>query len=151
MKKITLKVFFLLLFFSSSGQTGLDVLDNFINNWLGKPYKFGGTTKSGIDCSAFSRLLYEEVFDSKIKRTSKSQWEQTQRVSRDSLEIGDLVFFSSKLSPSGWHVGVYIGDTRFIHAANRHSGIIISSINEDRYFNSYKGAGRLISNKKESD
>lgn len=149
MKKTLLIFAILILTNNARAQTGISVLDNFITEWVGKPYKFGGTTKSGIDCSAFVRTLYSNVFCSAIERTSRKQWDQTFRVSKDSLSLGDLVFFKSRYSPSGWHVGVYIGNSSFIHAANRKEGIKISSLNEKYYLDSYKGAGRLAMDKKD--
>jgi probable lipoprotein NlpC len=71
------------------------------------------------------------------------QWAQTNRVQKDSLKIGDLLFFRSKQSPSGWHCGTYLGETMFIHAANRYEGVKISSMLEPRYKQTYRGAGRL--------
>jgi cell wall-associated NlpC family hydrolase len=68
---------------------------------------------------------------------------QTDRVDKDSLELGDLVFFRSKISPSGWHCGTYIGNKQIVHAANRVEGVKISSLNEPRYAKGYKGAGRI--------
>ena len=71
------------------------------------------------------------------------QWNQTERVKRDSLEVGDLIFFKSKQSPSGWHCGIYIGDGLFFHAANRYEGVKLSNLEEPRYKNNIRGYGRL--------
>ena len=71
------------------------------------------------------------------------QWDQTERVKTDSLQVGDLLFFRSRQSPSGWHCGTYIGETLFVHAANRYEGVKISSINEPRYRKALRGAGRV--------
>ncbi len=119
------------------------VLNSFILKWLGKPYKLGGKTEKGIDCSQFNKRLYLDVYKIELQNVCYKQWEQTGRIKRDSLQTGDLLFFRSKQSPSGWHCGVYIGNTYFVHSANRYEGVKISSINEPKYARVYRGAGRV--------
>jgi cell wall-associated NlpC family hydrolase len=118
-------------------------LNSFIIHWIGKPYKLGGSTEAGIDCSQFNKRLYQDVYEIKLEGVCYKQWNQTIRIKKDSLEIGDLVFFRSSRSPSGWHCGTYIGETMFVHAANRYEGVKVSSLMEPRYKAAYKGAGRL--------
>jgi lipoprotein Spr len=118
-------------------------LNNFIYHWLGKPYKLGGRTEKGIDCSQFNKRLYNDVYKIQLENVCYRQWEQTQRIKKDSLQIGDLVFFRSRQSPSGWHCGTYLGGTLFVHAANRFEGVKVSSLLEPNYKNAYKGAGRI--------
>ncbi len=118
-------------------------LNSFILHWIGKPYKLGGSTEAGIDCSQFNKRLYQDVYEIKLEGVCYKQWNQTIRIKKDSLEIGDLVFFRSSQSPSGWHCGTYIGETMFVHAANRAEGVKVSSLMEPRYRAAYKGAGRL--------
>lgn len=119
------------------------VLNGFILKWLGKPYKLGGKTEKGIDCSQFNKRLYKDVYNVTLENVCYKQWNQTGRIKRDSLQVGDLLFFRSTRSPSGWHCGVYIGNTYFVHAANRYEGVKISSLSEPRYNKSYKGGGRV--------
>ena len=71
------------------------------------------------------------------------KWKETKRILKDSLTTGDIVFFRSNLSPSGWHCGLYLGNGTFAHAANKKEGVKISSLSEPRYLRSYKGAGRF--------
>ncbi len=111
--------------------------------WLGKPYKLGGKTEKGIDCSQFNKRLYKDVYNVTLENVCYKQWNQTGRIKRDSLQVGDLLFFRSTRSPSGWHCGVYIGNTYFVHAANKYEGVKISSLSEPRYNKSYKGGGRV--------
>ena len=118
-------------------------LNNFIYHWLGKPYRLGGKTERGIDCSQFNKRLYADVYKLELQNVCYKQWEQTERVKTDSLQIGDLLFFRSRQSPSGWHCATYIGETLFVHAANRYEGVKISSINEPRYRKALRGAGRV--------
>jgi lipoprotein Spr len=119
-------------------------LNSFILKWLGKPYKLGGKTEKGIDCSQFNKRLYQDVYNLTLENVCYKQWNQTNRIKRDSIEIGDLLFFRSRQSPSGWHCGVYIGNSYFVHAANKLEGVIISSISESKYLKTFRGAGRLI-------
>ncbi len=118
-------------------------LNNFMAHWMRKPYKLGGSSERGIDCSQFTKRLYMDVYNKRLANVAYKQWNQTERVKKDSLIVGDLVFFRSKQSPSGWHCGTYIGNTYFVHASNKVEGVKISSLNEPRYKKAYKGAGRL--------
>jgi lipoprotein Spr len=119
------------------------VLNNFMLHWIGKPYKLGGKTERGIDCSQFNKRLYADVYKLNIENVCYKQYNQTERIKKDSLEIGDLLFFRSRQSPSGWHCATYIGETMFVHAANKYEGVKVSSLLEPRYKKAYKGAGRL--------
>ena len=119
------------------------VLNNFMLHWLGKPYKLGGKTERGIDCSQFNKRLYADVYKLNIENVCYKQYNQTERIKKDSLQIGDLLFFRSRQSPSGWHCGTYLGETMFIHAANKYEGVKVSSLLEPRYKKAYKGAGRI--------
>jgi hypothetical protein len=119
----------------------LQTMEQFVSNWLGKPYRYGGTSINGIDCSAFVRRLYKDVYGYTIPRTCIKQFNFVRKVSPDSLVVGDLLFFSSRVSPSGWHVGVYIGNDEFIHAANFRDGVKISCL--DEYSRILKGVGRI--------
>ena len=121
----------------------LKPLPTFVMQWYGVKYKLGGHTKRGIDCSQFSKRLYLEVYGKSIGDNCLEQWKQTKRISKDSLQTGDIVFFRSRQSPSGWHCGVYLGNGTFVHAANKADGVKISSLSEPRYLKSYRGAGRL--------
>jgi lipoprotein Spr len=118
-------------------------LNSFILKWLGKPYKLGGKTEKGIDCSQFTKRLYKDVYGKELQNVAYKQWNQTKRIKRDSLQVGDIVFFRSRQSPSGWHCGAYIGNTYFVHAANKFEGVKISSLNEPKYVKYYRGSGRL--------
>lgn len=123
--------------------TGDTSINNFMLHWIGKPYKLGGKTEKGIDCSQFTKRFYKDVYNKQLENVAYKQWNQTIRIKKDSLQIGNIVFFRSRQSPSGWHCGIYLGETMFIHAANRYEGVKISSLLEPRYKNAYKGAGKL--------
>ena len=104
----------------------------FINYWLGLPYRYGGKDTTGIDCSAFTQRFYKDVFVKTIPRTAKMQFTASTltRIKKQCLKTGDLIFFKSTRSPSGWHVGVYLWGESFIHSANKKVGVIISNLNE---------------------
>ena len=116
---------------------------SFIKEWKGTPYVLGGITKKGIDCSGLNKRLYQTVYNIKLPDVCYKQWNVTSRVNRDSLIPGDLIFFRSTRSPSGWHCGCYIGDSMFFHAPQRGDVVKISSLEEEKYKRSYKGAGRI--------
>jgi lipoprotein Spr len=116
-------------------------LFHFVYDWIGTPYRFGGSSKKGIDCSAFTKQLYSDVFNLDIKRNSRDIFSMVSPVGKDELKEGDLVFFkihSRRIS----HIGIYLGNNRFAHASSK--GVAISSLDAyySRYF--YKG-GRLLS------
>jgi lipoprotein Spr len=124
--------------------TSDSILNRFMLYWIGKPYKLGGNSERGIDCSQFNKRLYKDVYNKTLGEVAYKQWAQTKRLKKDSLIVGDLVFFRSKASPSGWHTGTYIGNSYFIHAANKYEGVKISSLYEPRYKEMIRGYGRLI-------
>jgi lipoprotein Spr len=121
----------------------LKPLGSFVMEWYGVKYRLGGSTKRGIDCSQFTKKLYWEVYGRKLGNNCAEQWKQTYRVKKDSLKVGDIIFFRSTQSPSGWHCGLYLGNDTFAHAANKKEGVKISGLFEPRYLRAYKGAGRL--------
>lgn len=144
MKKLIL-LFSLLFGGKAFGQFCKDsAVNKFILEWIDVPYKFGGSTKRGIDCSKFTQRLFKDVYNLNIPGVSWKQWNASTRVSKDSLKFGDLVFFDSQLSPSGWHVGFFLGDGKFVHAANRRDDIKVSSLDEENYKKNFKGGGRIL-------
>jgi len=105
-------------------------VDSLVKSWIGKPYRYGGTTKAGIDCSAFTQRILMDL-GILIPRTAKSQYQAATKVDTCDLQIGDLLFFMSKRSPSGWHVAFYLGNGQFVHAANRKMGVIVQELSAD--------------------
>ncbi|HRP88905.1 MAG TPA: C40 family peptidase [Edaphocola sp.] len=117
-------------------------LYSFIQDWYGTPYRLGGTSKRAIDCSAFTRQLFSDVYAKGLDRTAAMQYMMTSRIySKDELKEGDLVFFSIKTKRIS-HVGVYLGEGRFVHASSSR-GVMVSNLSESYWTRYYAGAGRL--------
>lgn len=106
---------------------------------VGVPYVFGGTSRKGFDCSGYTQYVFKGSGIS-LPRTSWSQFNAGSKITKDELQTGDLVFFSTYAKgPS--HVGIYIGGGNFIHASN--SGVRITSLNDSYYAKRYLGARRV--------
>ncbi|MCM1337401.1 MAG: NlpC/P60 family protein [Candidatus Amulumruptor caecigallinarius] len=111
--------------------------------WLGTPYKYGGNTRSGVDCSGFVYHVYRNSLDISLPRNSARQHDYCSKVKREDLATGDLVFFATnKGSRSVSHVGLYVGDNKMIHASTRR-GVIVQDLSDDYYKKAYVGAGRV--------
>lgn len=115
-------------------------LYQFVYEWLGTPYRLGGNSKNGIDCSKFSLAVYQNVFNTTIGYNSRNQYANVTPVKKDQLQAGDLVFFKIR-SKSITHVGVYLGDNRFAHASSSR-GVMISSLDEAYWRRYYFNGGR---------
>lgn len=120
-------------------------LVEFSKKYIGYPYVWGGTSPSGFDCSGFTTYVYKQ-FGYSLNRTANAQASNGYAVSRENLIPGDLVLFTRTYSSSVpvTHVGIYIGNGQFIHAANSSTGVVISSLTEGYYASRYYGARRIV-------
>ena len=115
-------------------------LYNFIEDWLETSYRYGGTTKTGIDCSAFTGLLEGTVYSVKIPRTAHDQYNECEKINKEDMLEGDLVFFNTRGGVS--HVGVYLGDGYFVHASTN-SGVTVSRLDDPYYERRFISGGRV--------
>lgn len=124
----------------------IDVCESLLDHartWLGTPYSYGGASYRGTDCSGFTMAVFAE-FDYKLSHSAAAQYRRSEHVTASQRKAGDLVFFTAPGYSSIEHVGIYLGNGRFIHASSS-SGVIISSLYEDYYSTHYYGAGRILS------
>lgn len=108
--------------------------------WLGTRYRYGGSSRSGTDCSGFTMAVFSQ-FGYSLIHGAGDQYAQSTSVTPQERDIGDLVFFNWGYGIA--HVGIYLGGGTFIHASTS-SGVIISSLYESYYANGYVGAGRIL-------
>ena len=112
-----------------------------IEKWWGTRYCMGGTGDRCIDCSAFTQAMMQDVYNTILPRTARNQYDATQRVLYMELKQGDLVFFHTTGRLIS-HVGLYIGNNKFVHASSS-SGVMISDLSDDYWSPKYMGAGRV--------
>ena len=101
----------------------------------------GGSERTGFDCSGLVKNLFSK-FDIDLPRSSSEQYKQGEKVDRDKLEIGDLVFFSSGGSRPT-HVGIYVGNDKILHAARKARQVVVSDLNKIWFTVRYLGARRI--------
>ncbi|WP_315822546.1 C40 family peptidase [Paraflavitalea speifideaquila] len=91
---------------------------SFIEDWYGTRYKYGGNDKNGVDCSAFAQTFIFTMYGLMLPRTSAQQYQNSKRLRKEELEVGDLVFFKTRGRKAGVsHVGVYLRNNKFVHAS----------------------------------
>jgi len=125
----------------------LKILAESIEDLKNTPYIFGGSNpKKGLDCSSFIQYVYKK-FGIELPRTARLQFKVGIPVKRSDLKVGDLVFFRT-YAPYASHVGIYIGNGKFIHFSSYFKGLAISSLNDPYFKRRYLGARRVLTNKK---
>ncbi len=114
-----------------------------IIKYLNTPYKYGGNSTNGIDCSAFTQTVFHNVLSLDLNRSAREQYRQGVEIdNRENLKFGDLVFFNTRRRVRPGHVGIYIGDNLFAHASSR-NGVIVSSLDQDYYSSRFMGGRRI--------
>jgi len=112
--------------------------------WLGVPYRLGGTTKKGVDCSGLANNIYKSAYRKKLERSTSLMYKKyIKKIPKKNLKEGDLVFFKiSKKSKDVDHVGIFLRQGYFIHASTSR-GVIVSNLSEDYYRKYWKQGGRV--------
>lgn len=118
-------------------------IDNYVTQVEGTPYKYGGTSTAGFDCSGFVRYIFDK-FALELPRTSHQQANVGVKVGREDLRVGDLVFFNTNGQGIS-HAGIYMGHNTFAHSSSS-GGVKISRLSESYYANRYVTARRVTSN-----
>lgn len=113
--------------------------------FLGVPYKRGGTTVNGFDCSGFTRHVFENSLGLILPRRSRDQAQSPSllAIRKDELRPGDLVFFNTMRSAFS-HVGIYVGDGRFLHAPSSGGEVRIDEMNQSYWAKRFNGARRMV-------
>jgi len=114
-----------------------------IDEWYGTRYQYGGSTKQGIDCSAFMQVLFSSLYGFILPRTAKDQYKLSTKISRVEMREGDLLFFNTTGGVS--HVGYYLQNNKFVHAST--GGVTISDIFDPYYLRRFVGVGRIDTEK----
>ena len=113
-----------------------------IDKWWGTKYCMGGSTDNCIDCSAFTQIVMRDVYQASLPRTSQEQYNVVEKIELEDLREGDLVFFNTGGRDIS-HVGVYLLNNKFVHAATS-GGVMISDLNEKYWQPKFRGAGRVV-------
>ena len=112
-----------------------------VTDWVGTPYRFGSNSRRGTDCSGFVTQVFKAVYGIKLQRSAHSMFGNVQRVARAEMQTGDLVFFRHR-GGYIYHVGIYLKDGRFAHAACG-TGVTISSLRDGYYAHNFYAGGRV--------
>lgn len=131
-----------------SGSGGRGDVVSAAYGWIGTRYRWGGQSRGGTDCSGFVGSVYRSKGVS-LPRTAAEMSKRGQAVSKSSLTKGDLVFFKTRGNRVS-HVGMYVGDGKFIHASSGKGHVTVSSLNEGYYQRRYAGAKRVASGSSKS-
>jgi cell wall-associated NlpC family hydrolase len=110
--------------------------------FLGVPYKRGGTGIAGFDCSGFVRAMYASTLGLVLPHNAKEQAAVTQTIDKDELQPGDLVFFNT-LRRAFSHVGIYVGEGRFIHSPRAGGEVRIENMSDNYWRKRFNGARRV--------
>lgn len=126
-----------------TGGSGREVVQ-VAQKYKGSKYKWGGASPKGFDCSGFTWYVYQKATGMDITRGVDEQWEFGRSVGRGDWQPGDIVFFENTFERGLSHNGIYISGSKFIHAENEETGVIISSLDSEYYSQHYAGARRLV-------
>lgn len=143
MKPVTL-LLALLLTSAAQADAPPEDIPMYAVSLVGSPYRMGGTSpETGLDCSGFVGHVFKQTLGVLLPRTSVAISKATQILTQPELQPGDLVFFNTMRSAFS-HVGIYLGDNRFVHAASSRTGkVMVSSLNDQYWRDRFDGARRI--------
>ena len=124
------------------------MLRNEAADWSGTPHVWGGTSRSGIDCSALVQTVYKDLFNVSLPRTTAQQSTIGQPVQQKDIRTGDLVFY--RIDAGTRHVGIYLGNNEFFHAS-KSQGVTISSIDDPYWEKRFWMMRRIIHDARETE
>lgn len=113
-------------------------LAQFFAQWQGTKYRLGGTSQKGIDCSAFMQQVFSQIYNINLPRSTSQQRHLGKSIKKQQLQLGDLVFFRKNR-----HVGIYLGNGKFMHASTS-QGVTISSLDENYWRKNYTQSRRIL-------
>jgi len=114
-----------------------------LEKWQGVPYKWGGNSKDGVDCSGLAVIVFKKIFGISLPRSTREQVQAGTNVSKKKIKPGDLIFF---LSPKkNRHVGIYLGNRKFTHASGAKKKVVVSNIDQAYWRKAYWTSRRVIS------
>lgn len=117
-------------------------LTHVVKSYIGIPYRWGGTTRAGFDCSGFVGAVFRDLHSIELPRTSRAMSKLGKRVRKDNLRTADLIFFRGGVFRRINHVGIYMGDGRFVHSSTK-KGVTYSSV-DNVYFKKNFAFGRRL-------
>ena len=129
--------------FSRGGTVPYDRLKSILDSYLGTPYRYGGMSRRGIDCSGLVFLVYQELAHTSLPRNARSLYAMGRHVPASAMKPGDLVFFRTGLFRSVNHVGIAAERGRFVHASSR-KGVMYSSLDEEYFRKHFVGIRRIF-------
>lgn len=110
-------------------------------DWKGTPYRLGGASESGVDCSMFINIVFADYFDMDLPTNTRTQLNAGEGVRRTAVRTGDLIFF--RTGRSRLHVGIMVGREEFLHASTS-QGVTISELSREYWANRYLAARRVL-------
>ncbi len=111
--------------------------------FLGTPYRLGGSSAKGFDCSGFVQSVYASTLGLELPRRARDQAQATERIERSDLQPGDLVFFNT-LRRAYSHVGIYVGNGRFIHSPRPGKKVQVEAMSDRYWAQRFNGARRVL-------
>ncbi|MBN2037816.1 MAG: C40 family peptidase [Chitinispirillaceae bacterium] len=117
-------------------------LEKIVDDWLGTPYRYGGMSRAGVDCSGLTCLIYEKIYHISLPHSSREMQKLGSCVPPARLIPGDLLFFKNGFKHVD-HVGIYLGNDQFVHASSK-VGVIISSMRDEHYRTRFIEARRIV-------